>query len=284
MDNLLGGNEMSMCSKCKIDSIDVNRITKLCKKCHEKFLHDNFHNIKTKHRYIPIVFNKQSNITVNMYVKFFSKNHGTKRWTDVLKYYGAYDEYEESMNEIFKLVYEKTGSKSIRNLSRIVKCSEDIICNIVDFDQTFKKLGLTKHKSKVHNTDLDSDFKTTVDMLGYIPLYSEYFSVCKYGSSTYEKHHVDKNIPMYDLLVKRNSTEQDFYRYMKEKKKRKADNFYNNDIASVNKYTDDQLVLNLKEIFNNHYEAYGVYPARRHFNDVSKICDHTYRKYLINHG
>lgn len=268
-----------ICKTCGAKKVNVTRTYCECKTCNEIRLNKNFECVNSKYWLIQSVFNKNSEFSVNMYVKHFIAYEGINNWIDVLKHYGRYNEFIIQLSELFYLFNKKNKSVSVSLFAKKIHVDARHLYGVMG-DKFFSDLGIKKPNKKNSTiSDLHADFKNTTTRLGYVPLYSEYFNESKYSVAMYEKTIKGKDISMYDWMVRENSEEDIFCDYINRKLERKREIFYNNNIASTDKYTLDELSLNLKKIFDSFYLENGDYPSRRSFDKLSSIDSKTYRTY-----
>jgi len=252
--------------------------SRYCTKCYLKILENNFYTIEGKFCYLTNEFNNISNISVNKYVKYLKYNtESCNNWKDVMIYYGKYDEYFNQICNKYTDWSIKNNSISIDKFSKECKISYRAMCDI-SVDKIKSKCNLKYYKRNNHK-DFEIDFNDVKNRFGYILLYTDFFENCRISRGAYENRFKNKDLPMYDYIVRLFSSDKEFENYIDRKRIKKKSILIDNGILPENKYTKKELKSNLVSIFDEFYKEYNAYPSRRNFNKLSSICDKVYRKY-----
>jgi hypothetical protein len=219
-------------------------------------------------------FNEFSKIKVFAYRNYFHK-----KWIDVVKSHGKFDElYDYIKSELIKFQQE-TGLEGVRAFSDNHKYIEASLIDQIGRKKLTQDCGFKQ--KRYTDQEMTSNFNDVKNIFGYVPACTEFISVSKIDYYTYSKRFklLGTN-DVYDNIVKHYCSPEEFEQYKIHKEEYKIEG--SKKAAQNNSYphrlSDEQLEQEFKQVFENYYQGNGKYPTRRKFNELSKHDDSVYRR------
>lgn len=261
------------CKECGRLTYEGHERRRYCNECYEEILKNNINNNKSKYWLIPRIFNKNTNLSTKNYVNYFKKE-GLMDWVDILNYYNLIDVFMEQLCKLISFSKIKYPQKSISFLSRNLGI-DGFIFQKLNYEKIENITGLEIQKKRVTKEDIEKDFISIKNKIGYIPLYFEYFNMSRYSGVTCRKIFNSTDEPTYDFMVREFSTASDFLDYKKRKYDRKIENMKN--VRESWGYSMQELKDNFVEVCNGYYNDNGFFPSSRAFDKISNIDSSVYR-------
>ena len=125
--------------------------------------------------------------------------------------------------------------------------------------------------------DLESNFISLYNKFGRVLTYNEFVENTSISLTTYCSK-LNLSDKVYDTLIETYLSKEIKDKY------RNGMNEYRKELGSINgsknfiKYTDKDLEINFKKIFDYYHQNYNSYPTRKIFNSVSEIDESVYRR------
>lgn len=280
------------CECCNKDLINVNHQTKYCDSCRElsnkqstqkykkraraeiskakeKELVENFNKIvKEPCHLTPYGFNEVSILSHHPYQNLYRK-----KWIEILKDYNKYDELLEYIIKEYWSFIDSTGKKNFRTFSDNHKYITEGILKTIGYDNIREMLNLKKNRNT--KEDCKKEFMRVFQLFNRVPLYSEFLGNSRINIKSYVYHlEIKEQKNIYDQIVKEFVNESIYNDYLNHKSEHKAKMGRENHQGY--KYTIDELVLNLKSVFNEYHKEYDSYPSLHLFDKISKIDSSIY--------
>ena len=142
-------------------------------------------------------------------------------------------------------------------------------------DEVFDERKELYHAQKNYTLDdLKDNFISVYNMFGRVPTYNEFDENTSISINTYASK-LGLRGTVYDTLIEMylSKEEKDKYRESMEEYRKELGHIQ----GTKTKYTEDDLEINFKNVFDYYYKKYSSYPTRRIFNSVTKIDESVYR-------
>lgn len=237
-----------------------------------KELEDNFFKIeKIGINYTTVMFDRLSKIEVKIYCSYYKKP-----WKDVLVMFGVYDLLYDYITREYKRFIIETGKVGISAFTCWNELITTKIINSIGFDYIKNDCGIKKNRYS--DDDYENNFNSIRNTLKKIPQYNDFRKLTKIQIESYANRY-QLNGKVYNQLVKKYVSNDEYLSYLKEKSlHRKEVSSFNGKLAC--KISEEQLIANMKVIFNDYLNKYGVLPSKRLFNKISIYDDSYYRKHF----
>ena len=144
-------------------------------------------------------------------------------------------------------------------------------------DEVFDERKELYHAQKNYTLDdLRDNFISVYNMFGRVPTYNEFDENTSISINTYASK-LGLRGTVYDTLIEiyLSKEEKDKYRESMEEYRKELGHIQGT--KNFTKYTEDDLEINFKNVFDYYYKKYNSYPTRRIFNYVTKIDESVYR-------
>lgn len=169
--------------------------------------------------------------------------------------------------------------------SKCLKLSE--FCNwhrinkhSIIIDEVFEeRKSLYKGNKNYSLEDLKNNFISLYNQFGRVLTYDEFIKNTSISLTTYcYKLNLSNNI--YDTLIEMYLSKEIKDEYRASMIEYRKNIGKKNGVINFTKYTDEDLEINFKNVFDYYYKNYNFYPTRNIFNSVSKIDESVYRNRL----
>ena len=144
-------------------------------------------------------------------------------------------------------------------------------------DEVFEERKSLYHEQKTYTLDdLRDNFISVYNMFGRVPTYNEFDDNTSISINTYASK-LGLRGTVYDTLIEMylSKEEKDKYRESMEEYRKELGHIQGT--KNFTKYTEDDLKINFKNVFDYYYQKYNSYPTRKIFNSVTKIDESVYR-------
>lgn len=223
---------------------------------------------------LPSVFTSKSTLSTFAY-----QNHFKIKWVEILKHYERDRSLIDALLDGYSTYYKETGSRDLKEYAVSVGSSQ-LLFGSLDHEEFRSAIGVEAHR----NTDEDYilNFNNIKEILGRVPLYKEFEELSKINVTTYAiKFNLTGTV--YDNIVRMYVTEDEFVIYKENQQKNKSESGRKS--HKGNRFTDEELELEFKRVFDENILLTGRNPSRSVFNKLSRFDDSVYRhRYKIPYG
>lgn len=283
------------CDNCNCSMKKVNHQTKYCEKCRELInkqsakkyksrtrkedaikkdisLRENFDKVaKEPYHLTPKGFNVVSEINYNTYQNFYKKT-----WLEIIKEFNRYDVLYAYIVTEYQDYVAKTNKMDIRSFTDSHPYIGGQILRRIGTENIKKSSGVDYYRNTID--DCKNEFKRLCAVYGRVPHYSEFISDSKITLKSFKFHLNISGKNAYDNIVKAIADDHMYKSYIHNKRLHKENVGRENHQGY--KYTEKELEINFKKVFDDHYERYGSHPSEHLFDKVSNISFSTYSKRL----
>jgi len=265
------------CSNCK--KIVKKKSSKkhyniLQAKAHSEDIYENnfFKVINEPKDLTHVGFDEISNIGVKSYIRFYKLS-----WYEILIKFNKHNSLKDWIVDEYVLWMNKTSK---RDLKLFIKSHKYISQNLIDYigsSMIRSQAGITSWRHT--DQDLHNNFRSIVNKIGYMPLFSEFVELSPIKINVYSER-FNLYGTVYNDIVKMYSNEDEFNEYIKRRTKYKSET--GRRIANIGKtlISLDDLEIEFKIIFDKCFKETNKYPSGRLFDKLSKYDSSTYRKKL----
>lgn len=217
----------------------------------------------------PKNFNKISNISAQSYMKVYKA-----RWLDVLEVFGLKEVCFNVMLETYYQRFTITGAKS---LGVFLKDIGITYTQITEEEKTifWDKVEMNSRTIRDDNA-FEENFLYVCNIVGDIPHYNEFMEYTKISFPTYASRlGLTGSSRVYDQIVEKYVTPENYNRYKEKRMNHKVQVGREN--HQGNKYTNEDLELEFRRVYDYHIESSGKTPSNDTFDKISKIDNSVYR-------